>query len=247
MRINQLSLIFLSFILIQIIIPGTGYSHEYQFREIPIELVRQAQHALEPEAEAAIVYYHSELYFPAGSYSRTLSVHQRIKIFKRTGFRWADFTIPHTYGGVLAKIEAYTYNLVDGQIIEKALPKNQIFQEEFNKVFKQQKFAMPDVNEGAVLDIHYVINNINYTDFDLFLQYEIPVDEIVYEIESMENIRSSYTIDGFIDVKKEQKSRSFSPNSYYSAMGGGRLNINKFTATNVPSLKYETMVPTMDN
>ncbi|MBX2913658.1 MAG: DUF3857 domain-containing protein [Cyclobacteriaceae bacterium] len=89
--------------------------------------------------------------------------HTRIKILSKDGLKWGDVSILLGQSGGaedrITSLTASTYNLVNGKIVESKLDKKGIFKEKFNRNFNLQKFTMPDVKEGSLIEYTYKVSS----------------------------------------------------------------------------------------
>src|SRR6478609_9999284 len=116
-------------------------------------------------AEALVIYDMATLSFaPAGSsFRRIIERRTRIKIFNNQGFKWSEITIPcyqnPSHFERLTSIEGATYNLENGTLQRTPLDERNIYEEKLEKGWFLKKFAMPDVREGSVIEIKYILES----------------------------------------------------------------------------------------
>jgi Domain of Unknown Function with PDB structure (DUF3857)/Transglutaminase-like superfamily len=140
-----------------------------KFGEVPIEDLKMTHYAKDSSAAAVVLVDYGEAYLTVNSQTvqMTLERHVRIKILRKEGLKWGDVAILLRQSGSseerVSNLKAATYNLADGKIVESKLNKDGIFKEKFNRNFIQQKFTMPDVKEGSVLEYTYKVNSDFYT------------------------------------------------------------------------------------
>jgi hypothetical protein len=106
--------------------------------------------------------------------------HVRIKILKKEGLGWADAVIKlYESGGdgeKISNLKASTYNLENGKVIESKMAKESVFKEQLNRYYKLQKFTLPSVKVGSVLEYTYTVSSDLYTLFPNWeFQKSIPV------------------------------------------------------------------------
>lgn len=84
----------------------------------------------------------------------------RIKILDKEGFEKANYTIPLRRIGsqfeYAENIRGYTHTY-DGRIQTMAMERNAIFREEPNEYVNLTRFTLPNISEGAIIDIFYDI------------------------------------------------------------------------------------------
>jgi hypothetical protein len=113
---------------------------------------------------------------------------KRIKIFDNSALDHAEISIPFYVDGferteTVKQIHAYTYNKVDGRILRTALNESDIYEEKINEWWRRKKFVFPNVQEGSVLEVRYVVESpflFNLTDWTY--QDEIPTIYSQYKV-----------------------------------------------------------------
>jgi Domain of Unknown Function with PDB structure (DUF3857) len=90
-------------------------------------------------------------------------VRHRIKILKKSGFKYANISIDYnSKGSKIAEIEGATYNLdANGQIQISRLSKSDIYKIKDSKKNKNISFTFPNVKEGSIIEYQYTWKNKN--------------------------------------------------------------------------------------
>ena len=176
-RTNLLALILLCFL-----ISTYAQKSPIKFGEIPLEDLKMRVYAKDTSASAVILTDYGEAYVNVTSLQASLQFerHVRIKILTNDGLAWADVGIPLYHSGSseerVIKLKASTYNLENGKIVASEMAKDGIFKEKFNRDFKLQKFSLPNVKVGSVIEYSYTISSEFITNFPNWqFQYDIPV------------------------------------------------------------------------
>ena len=248
MKQNSILLAFL------LLISSLTFAQKIKFRKIPAELLQETVHKIDSQADAAILYEYCRSYYTYnnGWFDLHTYVHKRIKIYNQEGMGWGDFAIPYHSEGIFAKFKAYTYNLENDKVVETKLENDSYFSEEFNKIYMRRKFAMPNLAPGSIIDIEYELSEPSTISLrPFYLQYEIPVDYIEYEVETPEYYTFNKSMKGLpLPVTRKSDSKT----GVITNTGGSQSNNTNYTiyidiyqANNVPALKDEPFVPTMDN
>ena len=196
----------------------------------------------------------------------------RIKIYTDQELDIGDRVIKYyigskSYGNEsVEKIEAYTFNLVDGKVKRHKLSKDNIYDSQINQRWATKKFAMPAVQVGSVLDIKFTVRSSNISSIKKFyLQQKYPVVFSKYELEIPEYYKYSISTSGYYPVEKSIETREenikvlrrdakrrqgletlSAENSRYESKQY-TVNIEKFISINIPTLKVEPYVNNMDN
>ena len=136
--------------------------------------------------------------------------HFRLKILDNQGFDWADVEIPLYRDRDVEKIgtiKATTYNLENGKVVKTKLNKNDIFREETNKYWIQEKFAMPNVKEGSVIEVEYtIISDFFFNLREWEFQGTIPVMFSEYLVHIPEYYVFNQTHRGYFPIHSEEGS-----------------------------------------
>lgn len=196
-------------------------AQNYTFGKVSMEELSAQQDADFPDADAVILY--KEVISRIG---REREVWERIKIFNEDGFDYSSVRIPYTKP---YKLKAYTYNLVDGEIVKTKLDKDLIFTDEEVEGVKIKKFTFPKVSPGSVIELTYKTNSGTLADVDL--QYDIPVKKIKVEA-------SNYSGAKFKIVQN--------PRAYVNAARVDKAETTVISAENIPALERENYVYSMD-
>jgi hypothetical protein len=153
-----------------------------KFGVIPLEDLKMTVYAKDSSASAVVLADYGEAYITVNTVSAVLNFerHVRIKILKKEGLKWADASVPLYHSGSseekVIRLKATTYNLDNGKIMETDMSKDAVFKEKFNRDYRIQKFTLPNVKEGSVIEYSYTLSSdflFNFPDWQF--QYEIPV------------------------------------------------------------------------
>ncbi len=109
--------------------------------------------------------------------------HIRTKIRRKSAYDRATRTIPlrkgyGTRNQTIDDLEGYTYNLVNGAVVVSKLDKSGIFTEKMSDDITVQKFTLPNVREGSVIDYTYTLYtpfSISYNPGTWMFQQHVPV------------------------------------------------------------------------
>ncbi|KAA3624288.1 MAG: DUF3857 domain-containing protein [Bacteroidetes bacterium] len=159
------------------------FSQKVRYGKIDKSDLEMTNYAPDPEADAVILYDSKKVEFIFDNnkgFQFQVVRHIRIKVFNKSGFDYIDFPITlYKSGGSYEKLTAFkaqTYNLVGGKVEKSKLANKDTFEEEVNKNTTRIKYAMPNLQEGSVVDISYsVLSDFLYDFTDWQYQFEIPV------------------------------------------------------------------------
>ncbi|UMB60129.1 DUF3857 domain-containing protein [Lutibacter sp. A80] len=235
-------------IIVGIVFFQISYSQNYKFGKVSKEELQEQAYPLDSTANAAYLYKKRLTYTTLNAAGIVLvtEVQVRMKIYNKEGFDWSTVSI-NLYGDTksnsekASNIKAVTYNLVDGKVQEMKLDKKAIFYEKQNESLKVQKFTMPNVKEGSVLEWSYRIFSpyISIID-DIVLQEEIPIKKFEAKINLLE---------WFYFNKRQKGYYPFKVNQYSDYNSELKTNdkVVEVLEENIPALKAEPYVNNMSN
>ncbi len=105
----------------------------------------------------------------------------RIKILKKAGYAYATVEVPLYHQGEssekLSNLRGFTYvRGDDGQVTKTKLDASGVFEEKRTDKLQVQKFTLPNVQEGAVIEYAYTVTSTFFSNFQSWtFQAEIPV------------------------------------------------------------------------
>ncbi|XLS29956.1 transglutaminase domain-containing protein [Flavobacteriaceae bacterium M23B6Z8] len=260
------SIVFL--VMLFLTVTASQAQEEFKFGKPPKELVMQKEHPKEPDAEAAIIYKRSRIFFQYqknNGFVLKKEIEMRLKIYSKEGTDWGTFEIPLYVGANdeedVSSIKGYTYNMVGGKVEEEKLRKEGIFEEEVHKYENKTAITMPNVKEGSVIDLTYTIESPFLSNVgQITFQYSIPVDEIHAKVDIPEYYVFKTHSKGFfpIDYKESRENliinyttkttgRRNSNSTYSSDNVTVKENVYEISALNIPSLKEEKYTNNINN
>ncbi len=195
-----------------------------------------------------------------GSFEIRFTRHVRIKILTREGLDWADFSIPIYSSQSLDRVRAYTFNKENGNTDRERLRNRDIIEEKRTDRLTYNKFTLPKVKEGSVIDVSYTVSTDHaYRLPGWYFQYTIPVQYSSYQVIVPEYFNYRQHMTGYERVETELGSSSrtvvFSYSSQrrssqsYRQQGNVsyQVELTTFTAQHVPALPPEQYVDNRDN
>lgn len=254
---NFVILLLLAFMPLQSLI-----AQKVKFRSVSKNELSEESHPLEADAKAAILHHEGRRFYEFHTaenwFKLHTQIHLRIKVYHQEGSSYADLEIPFHPEGKFTKFRASAFNLVDGKIVETKLENTAIFTEDIHKYLKKRKIAMPNVVKGTVVDIEYeLVEPASISLRPFYLQQNIPVNFVDYQVEYPEYFRFNRSIKG-LPLKIEIKNSSRSETIMGMVYGGSnasrttdninyRVDIETFRASSLPSIKDEPFVTNMYN
>lgn len=134
---------------------GNSYAKgkKVKFGKVSMDELKMTVYDADTSA-AAVVLYHSGYY---DGNNHKFYVFKRVKILKKNG---VDKVKQDFYSSSRSDIKGKTFNLVNGEIIESKLDKENIFEEKIWDYKFKYNVAMPDVKVGSVVDLSYSFDGI---------------------------------------------------------------------------------------
>lgn len=189
-------------------------------------------------------------YNPTGGFIYVFERHIRYKILNKNGYDLANYRVELYRSSNSAKedlnfMDAATYNMVDGKMVTSKLNKDAKFTEEFNKNYVIKKFALPNVKEGSIIEFKYKIkSDFIFTLRGWKFQSNIPTLWSEYNVKIPEYLTYKNNLSGYYQVDHplhQNISASYVPGLTSNAV------YDKYCVANVPALKEEPYVTTMDD
>lgn len=177
------------------------------------QYVLQKQWDIAPKANALVLFERAvySISKDAGGFYVTRSVHCLIKILNKDGVAAADVDVPvrfsQSHAVAFKKVKGTTYNVEDGKLVSQQLSTDQIKKDVVVNGVMSEKFSLPSVKEGSVIDYSYQIEEDMSTFFSWDFQEAIPkvYSEVVVMYPRILNVggitQSIYTFDKFDDTK----------------------------------------------
>jgi hypothetical protein len=218
---------------------ATLTAQNFKYGKVSKEELAEKQNASYPEADATVLYRDYKVVFfykQDEGFSQKRTVHERVKIYTKDGADWATRNIvTYNNGGTneTFDIKGVTYNLEGGSVDKQKLQKSGLFEERINKYRVKNKFTMPDIRPGSIIEYEYVIESPFRTIDDIDLQYTIPINKEVVELKVPEfyvyNIQSNPR--ATIAFNFETDSRTIELN-FKARSGIGSANYGSYNTNN---------------
>jgi len=178
----------LFFCLFTILLPALAQQKSGQtfmkMGNVSVEELKMNRYENDTSASAVVLYDAGKSYFSMSAGSGLVlnfDRHVKIKILKKSGYTWADVLVPlyrtnNSDKELLMNLKGSTFNLVDGKMESHKLTKESVFEEKNTDNWTTQKFTMPNVKEGSVIEFSYrVQSNFFFNLRDWTFQKTIPV------------------------------------------------------------------------
>uniref|UniRef100_UPI00404925A8 transglutaminase-like domain-containing protein n=2 Tax=Flavobacterium sp. TaxID=239 RepID=UPI00404925A8 len=221
-------------------------SQELKLGNVTVEELQKTHSDIEPDAAAEYV-------FKKGTYDVGIDkfgyfyvkvkVDVKIKIYSKEGYEWANHQFPVLTDGKEVQTvykDAFTYNLVDGQIEKTKLEKDGEFIEKVNEDFGIMNIMMPNVKVGSIIEFSYDYSSYNHKSLPKwFFQFKIPIQRCELSIKIPEYHQYNIRLLPYLDIKSEDKFGK-------SSKGYNEVE-TKYFVQNAPSFKYDVYTPNIEN
>ena len=215
------------------------------YRELEIKSYKQ-----DTSAVAVVLNEFGEAHID-NEYNLILDYHIKIKILKKAGSVQADFEIPLRKNNgreeIIKNIMASSFNIENGSMKEMKLETKNIFKEDRSKYRNVQKFAIPNVREGSVIEVRYRLESPFIYNFRTWIfQTDIPKIKSEYWASIPANYIYNMSLRGFLKLNKnevELVSNCFEP-------GGGMkadCSLSKWAMQDIPAFVKEDYMTASTN
>ena len=168
-----------------------SFSQNIKFGKVDDKEVKKTSYQEDNEVDAEILYREILITYDYldgdGGFRQITEVHERVKIYKKEALDEANVSVRLYKGGkrdeVLIGLKGFTYNAVNGKVEKTKMKNSSVFKEELNDYWEVEKFALPNVKEGSVIEYTYKIESHYTTTIDdIFLQDFYPIKKLKVEV-----------------------------------------------------------------
>ncbi len=219
-----------------------------KFGDIPMEDLKMTKYDKDSSASAVVLEDYGVAFVnidAAGDPHLVFDRHKRIKILKKEGLEWANASILTYHSGAseekIANLKASAYNLENGKVVESKMAKDAIFKERVNNYYNRQKFTIPNVKEGSVIEYSFHETSDFYTRFPNWqFQATIPTRHSEYWAMIPDVFDYQKYMQGYVPVTTYEEKKAM---SYFSVT----VNGYHYLCRNVPAFKVEPYMTTEDD
>ncbi|MCU0321515.1 MAG: hypothetical protein MUE72_03815, partial [Chitinophagaceae bacterium] len=123
-------------------------------------------YSIDSNAHAVVLFDYGDVKYEgnnSGFFSVMYKYHRRIHILNKNAFDLATIEIPLYKRGLeedrVEKLQAITYNIENGKVVSKKIDKGSIFKDKADKYTTIQKFTLPDISEGCIIEYMYTVSS----------------------------------------------------------------------------------------
>ncbi|SFB92212.1 Transglutaminase-like superfamily protein [Zunongwangia mangrovi] len=237
-----------------LLVGGAMQAQNYKFGKVSKEEVEETEHPTNKDADAAILYKKQYSFYDYNSttgLSLVTRYHYRIKLYNEDGFDWATVQLDEYKSSndeeKIYGVKGYTYNILDGKLVDEKLRKDEIFDEEISKYRDAIKFTMPSLQAGSVVEYEYEKRSPFLTSLDdTELQATIPIKmmEVKVEIPEFFGFVSHYNQLASLFIPIDKTSEPF---NMHTQNNDYLQTVYTITKENIPALKEEVYVDYLYN
>jgi len=212
---------------------------EPKFGKISLEQLQKTVDEKFPDAHAVVLFDYGDSYYSFVQNSGlqlTTERHIAIQFFDNTEFDLATFEVSLlNYRGNkerLENVKGYTYNLTDGKFDRVKFSKKDIITEEVDEDTQSKKFTMPNVKEGSIIEVKYIVRSDFYSKMEpWYFQDQVPTRYSEFNIEIPEFFTFNKNMVGFHApfIKKNKE----------KTMGGYRVFTQGWVMKDLPAFEIE--------
>ncbi len=231
-------------------VPSFCQEFSHEFGQISKDELQLKRYEKDTSAEAVVIYDIGQTSFAQVENTFDLIFERRtkIKIFTKAGMKWANIYIPYyeADNGKIAEIKGNTYNLENGEIKTIPLTNVNSFTELESKNRANKRIAMPEVKEGSVIELSYIIRmpykfNLNSWEF----QQYIPVIYSEYTVKMVPFYEYVSILKGTnkVDEYKSYEEKA-APNRLYT---NTHDMVYFYAMNNIPAFKDESYITSVND
>jgi hypothetical protein len=178
------------------------------------------------------------------SFQLEFECHIRIYILNSSEFDRADIKIAHRTKDNVSKIKASSFNLVDGKVVESSISRKDIFTEKVTDDVNQERFSIPNVKEGSIIEYSYSVSYEDRASFNTwYFQMDIPVAYSRYTVKIPEYLGYKQVLSGVLPLTDYQENSSFGRTKDLTY----NVDERTFIAKNVPAFVSEPFISSKEN
>lgn len=220
----------------------------HEFGKYAGEEFKMERYEKDPSAEAVVIYDIGSSYFQLTEEGYRLIFERRtkIKIFNKSGLKFAQFEIPFYVKDnneeEIKKLEGNTYNFENGVVRTTPLDLKNTYIEKESENWKIKKFAMPDIKEGSVIEVRYMISTPYFFNFRSWeFQNKIPVIYSEYVTKMVPFYDYRYVLQGASKFDSYKDYQEIGNSERYESITYNNM-VYEFIMKDVPAFKDESFI-----
>ncbi len=227
-----------------------------KFGKVPAEDLAMTVYPLDTSAAAVVLWDFGEISFDIGAsghWECNFYRHKRIKILKQAGFDEGDISVPFYSEDGAESVQNKRAVVISPRGEETEVPKKEFFVEKANERYSRLRFTCPNLQVGAVIDYSYqIVSKSIFALPEWYFQENIPVRWSELRLQIPEYFNYVFLSQGGHYDITEQSDRYDNvhlPSDRYLPARDARVrvNINRYVRKDMPALKEESFITTMDD
>ena len=243
-----------------------------KFGKLSNEEIAMTLYEQDSTADAVILFdigKSSFSYTQGKGFTLTFERHVRIKFFNQEALEHAKFDVRCYDNGKgdeedFHSLKAYTFNIENGKVIDQIkFSKKDIIEEEISEHWTANKFTLPQVKAGSIIDVTYKVTSpFAYNLEKWYFQQDIPVAYSEYITKIPEYYNYSTKMKGYLNIQHEegyntqrlslssttrQDNGVITKSSTSYQMVDYQENFKKFYASHIPAFQKEAYLTTARN
>ncbi len=199
-------------IFLLLLLPTLFYSQRNKSVKTGLTTVKELKmktYSKDSTAVAVVLYEQNNSFIdPSKDYNISSDYYFRVKILKKEGFGKGTIKIPYYKKETIENIEAYTYNLVGNNRMEKKyLMDKDIFKNKENGNWHTITFTLPNIKVGSVLEYRFTKTTPYFNQLDDWeFQSDIPKIKSEYDSAILSNYKYNVSLKGYYPLDKNKPS-----------------------------------------
>jgi transglutaminase-like putative cysteine protease len=222
----------------------------FEFGKVTLNEIEMKSYPRDTSAAAVVLKEFGNVYIDSDDYNLRFEYHVKIKILRTAGIEEGDVEILlHRQDGkedVIHSFEASSFNYEGGRIVESRMQTKDIYKQEANEYTIVQRFAIPNVKVGSVIEYKYQLespweSNLRNWEF----QSDVPKVSSEYWATFPPYYSYNITLRGFLKLSKNES--EIIRNAFSSSNGTVDCTRMKFAMTDVPAFIEEKFMTASSN
>ncbi|RIV26950.1 DUF3857 domain-containing protein [Fibrisoma montanum] len=211
--------------------------------------------SVDSTAEAVVLYDLGEVNIDVVSNELWLEFtrHTRLLIRRKSAYPRATVQVSTRRGRngqheFLGSVEGYTYNLVNGDLAITKLTKDGQFSEKASEDVWLEKFTLPNVREGSIIEYKYTIRtpfSVNYNPRTWRFQQDIPVNWSEYRIVIPNYFYYKMILGGYLPLAVNEKKNQTV--ALFTGQPSANAIAYRFAVKDAPAFQDESYITTDDD
>lgn len=222
----------------------------FDFGKVTASELSMTTYAGDTSAAAVVLQEFGDAYIDSDDWELRLEYHVKIKILKQAGIDQGNVVLVlHRQDGkeeLVKNVTASSFNIENGRIVESKLPSKEVFRQEANTYTVVQRFAIPNVKVGSVIEYKYTLQSPWKRNFRKWeFQSDIPKVSSEYWATIPPYYTYNITLRGFLKLTTDVS--EIMRNGFSSGAGMVDCTRLKYGIKNIPAFREEKYMTASSN